>query len=115
MTVEVHIEDGVGTIALARPDRLNAFDEATIGAFAAAATRLANDADTRAILVTGQGRAFCAGLDLRFALVCSPGSFPPKGFLDGARAIARSLAGDLGPPPVTRRRAPCQCTEVVRG
>ncbi len=53
-------------IALNRPDRLNALDEATLEALARALER-AEDASVRAVLLRGEGRAFCAGQDLREA------------------------------------------------
>ncbi len=57
--------DGVLTITLNRPDRLNAWTptmgEELIAAFDAAD----GDDDVRAIIVTGAGRGFCAGADLR--------------------------------------------------
>ena len=64
---ELRIEtaDGVRTLTLDRPDALNALTiplkEALRDAFVAAAT----DEDVRAIVLTGAGRAFCAGQDLR--------------------------------------------------
>ena len=60
----VEKSDGVMTITLNRPDKLNAFSrsmrEELIAAFDAADT----DDDVRVIIVTGAGRAFCAGADL---------------------------------------------------
>jgi enoyl-CoA hydratase/carnithine racemase len=56
--------DGVLTITLNRPDRLNAFT-ATMGEELIAAFDAADaDDDVRAVVVTGEGRAFCAGADL---------------------------------------------------
>jgi 2-(1,2-epoxy-1,2-dihydrophenyl)acetyl-CoA isomerase len=52
-------------ITLDRPDVLNAFDEALTGALAAAVDDAARDATVRALVVTGAGRAFSAGQDLR--------------------------------------------------
>jgi enoyl-CoA hydratase/carnithine racemase len=62
--IGLEIADGIGTVTLDRPDRLNAFTAAMarelIGAFSA----LDADDAVRVVLVTGRGRAFCAGADL---------------------------------------------------
>lgn len=66
-TLRYELADGVLTLTLNRPDRLNAFTsqmgEELIAAFDAADA----DDDVRAIVMTGEGRAFCAGADLQKA------------------------------------------------
>jgi 2-(1,2-epoxy-1,2-dihydrophenyl)acetyl-CoA isomerase len=52
------------TITLNRPHRLNAFNDAMHVALAAALEAAEADTDCRALLITGAGRAFCAGQDL---------------------------------------------------
>lgn len=56
--------DGVLTITLNRPDKLNSFNEEMHHAFRAALQRAHDDAAVRAVLLTGSGRGFCAGQDL---------------------------------------------------
>lgn len=51
-------------IVLNRPDRLNAFNDEMHGALMQALEEAAADAGCRAVLLTGEGRAFCAGQDL---------------------------------------------------
>ncbi len=64
-TIQVHAADGILTIKLNRPDRLNAFT-AEMGVELGAALRLAQRDDAiRCIVLTGNGRGFCAGQDLR--------------------------------------------------
>ncbi|HEX4016135.1 MAG TPA: enoyl-CoA hydratase/isomerase family protein, partial [Frankiaceae bacterium] len=53
------------TITLNRPDELNAMSWELIGAFDAAVSKAAADPSVRAVLVTGSGRAFSAGGDLK--------------------------------------------------
>lgn len=60
--IRTTIEDGIGTIVLARPDRRNALTPDMLRAIAAAATELGGTCD--AILMFGDGPAFCAGFDL---------------------------------------------------
>ena len=58
------VEDGVATITLNRPDRLNAFNtQMMVDMIAAFDVTDADDA-VRAVIVTGAGRGFCAGADL---------------------------------------------------
>ncbi|MFZ0217225.1 MAG: enoyl-CoA hydratase-related protein [Candidatus Dormiibacterota bacterium] len=56
--------EGVATITLHRPDRLNAWNRQMSAAFADALDTAERDHETRAIVLTGAGRGFCAGADL---------------------------------------------------
>jgi enoyl-CoA hydratase/carnithine racemase len=58
------VADGVATITLHRPERLNAFTPVMAAELAGAAAAADADDDVRVVLVTGAGRAFCAGADL---------------------------------------------------
>jgi 2-(1,2-epoxy-1,2-dihydrophenyl)acetyl-CoA isomerase len=68
------IADGVATITLDRPDALNALTIPLKHELLAALDRAASDIEVRAIVLTGAGRAFCAGQDLRERL--EPGAPP---------------------------------------
>jgi|SRR5262245_29356536 len=72
--LRVETADGIATVTLDRPDALNALTiplkEALIDAF----TTIAADREVRAIVLTGAGRAFCAGQDLQERL--EPGAVP---------------------------------------
>jgi len=63
--VRLERDGGVAIITLDRPEALNAFDEAATSALAAAITEVASDSALRAVVITGSGRAFSAGQDLR--------------------------------------------------
>ena len=56
--------DGIAVVTLTRPDRLNAIGTDTLAALDAALTQLEADASVLAFVVTGEGRAFCAGADI---------------------------------------------------
>ena len=58
------VEDGIATITLNRPEKLNAFTNTMRLELIAAFDRIDADDDVRAVIVTGAGRAFCAGADL---------------------------------------------------
>ena len=56
---------GTATITLNRPRQMNSLDVATKEALLAAVTDLADDRDVRCVVITGTGRAFCVGQDLK--------------------------------------------------
>jgi len=58
------VEDGIATITLNRPDRLNAFTSQMMADLIAAFDQTDCDDSVKAVIVTGAGRAFCAGADL---------------------------------------------------
>ncbi|MDB5454623.1 MAG: enoyl-CoA hydratase, partial [Caulobacter sp.] len=58
------VEDGVATITLNRPDKLNAFTAAMMRDLLTVFDHTDADDAVRAVIVTGAGRAFCAGADL---------------------------------------------------
>jgi 2-(1,2-epoxy-1,2-dihydrophenyl)acetyl-CoA isomerase len=64
-TVVLDIDDGVATITLNRPDALNALTVPMKQELLAAFRSVERDAAVRAVILTGAGRAFCAGQDLR--------------------------------------------------
>jgi enoyl-CoA hydratase/carnithine racemase len=64
-TINVGRSGAVYTIALARPERLNAINAQMVAELNAAMTAAERDEDVRAILLHGEGRAFCAGFDLK--------------------------------------------------
>jgi enoyl-CoA hydratase/carnithine racemase len=58
------LEDGILTLTLNRPDRLNAWTATMAQELISALDRADSDDEVRAVIVTGAGRAFCAGADL---------------------------------------------------
>jgi enoyl-CoA hydratase/carnithine racemase len=63
-TILYSVADGILTVTLNRPERLNAFNREMQGEMIDAFDRADADDDVKAIIVTGAGRAFCAGADL---------------------------------------------------
>ena len=63
--VLVDLADGVATVTLNRPGAMNSLDIATKDALLAALQRVADDPAARCVVLTGTGRAFCVGQDLR--------------------------------------------------
>jgi enoyl-CoA hydratase/carnithine racemase len=62
--VTIAIENGIAEVTLNRPEKLNAFDLAMFEAVSAAGNRLADEPGLRAVVLTGAGKGFCAGIDI---------------------------------------------------
>ncbi len=90
--------DGIATLTLNRPQSLNALSRELMERLAATIDELGNDRRVRVLILTGAGRAFCAGLDLK-ELGTGRGSL---GGTDGARvadpasALERFAAPAIG-------------------
>lgn len=63
-TLKYEVEDRILTLSLNRPDKLNAFTVEMANELVAAFERASEDDAVGAVVVTGEGRAFCAGMDL---------------------------------------------------
>ena len=63
-TIRYEVKDGIATLTLSRPDKLNAFTGVMMNEMIDAFDRADDDDAVRAVIVTGDGRAFCAGADL---------------------------------------------------
>lgn len=82
-------ENGIATITLNRPEKLNAMRGKTTGEIRSAIEDTASDMDVRVLVVTGAGRAFCAGVDMKLA----PGELSVVRTRKGA--LLQNLAGGL--------------------
>ena len=83
--IQLRVEEGVAHVELARPDKLNAMDRDMFAAIGDAFRALGRDPAVRAILLSGQGKHFTAGLDLDYA----SRQFPPSN--DPGRAAEARL------------------------
>jgi enoyl-CoA hydratase/carnithine racemase len=59
------VEDGVATVRLNRPDRRNALNTAVLSGLRTLFDRLDDDPSVRVVVVRGEGKAFCSGMDLQ--------------------------------------------------
>ena len=76
ITLKIEIENEIAVLHLNRPDSLNAFDTMMRREFVAAARQLTLDESVRVVVLTGAGRAFCAGADLSEPRQDADGSIP---------------------------------------
>lgn len=90
--VSYEVSEGVATLTLNRPERLNTISGPMLDELARLLVKAGEDRDVRAIILTGTGRAFCAGLDLGAA---------QKGEGIGSSSAAFSATIDLRNTPPT--------------
>ncbi len=91
-TISYEVEDSIATLTLDRPDKLNAVDPTMERELLEVFDVIDADDDARAVVVTGRGRAFCAGADLSSA---------GAGF-DVVRRAQERGTEDVGPGDVPR-------------
>lgn len=100
--LEVRIHDAVGHIRLNRPEKRNALDRTMIDELYDAVTELSNDAGVRAMVIGGNGPAFCAGADLAYLQALSEFSILEN--MEDSAALARTLRSIWeSPKPVIAR------------
>ena len=97
-TLKYDVEDGVATITINRPDAANAMSPLCAAEINAVSLEVDADPGVRAVVITGNGKMFCAGGDL--------GAFAAAG--DDARQLILKMAGDLhmGLSRLARNAAP---------
>lgn len=100
-SVRYDVAGGVATVTINRPDAMNACDESVRTGLREAFDRAADDADVRAVLLTGAGdRAFCVGQDLKELLPLYEANDPDfTGIVEGFNGVATALA-ELPKPTV---------------
>ncbi len=103
--VSVAVEDRLAVITLNRPEAYNAFNEALMCPFLEEVTRLATDDSVQAVVVTGAGKAFCAGGDLK-TILANP---------DGTRSMLHRLAAKFHSAVVEMRRMPKPVIAAING
>lgn len=106
-TIDLGIRDGIATITLDREERLNAFTREMQEDLASALDRTDADPEVTCVIVTGRGRAFCAGADLaagkssfdrgrgefRMAENADAGGILARRILDSAKPIIGAING----------------------
>jgi len=98
--VAVEVDGAVGTVTLNRPDKLNSFTVEMVEELKDALTMLAGSAAVRVIVLTGAGRAFCAGADVGLlrSLIEKFDEATGRRLVDGMRGVAAIMR--QAPQPV---------------
>ncbi len=91
--VTVSVSGAVADVKLNRADKLNALDAAMFRALVDAGRRLAQDASVRAVVLSGTGRGFCAGLD--FMSFMAMRGQPAEGGAPSAGGLLDRRAGEI--------------------
>ena len=96
-TLIVEKKDGIATVTLNRPDRLNALNSELMTELGRALDEIDADAAMRCLLLTGAGRGFCSGADLASGDLNSDGGMPDLGraLHDKYHPVIRRLAAYL--------------------
>jgi len=98
-TIRYQVEDRVATITLDRPAKMNAFTTGMMHELIDACDRIDADDDVRAVVITGEGRAFCAGADISGGtdgfVTEGDASHSPDGTLNYGAQAARDGGGRL--------------------
>ena len=91
--VRVEIADGVGTLTLNRPEKLNAFIGEMRTEIARGVDALGADDAVRAVIITGAGRAFCAGADVKYMtrLIETQALDEALALVEGGREVATAI------------------------
>ena len=98
-TILFDVEDGVASVTLNRPERMNAWNDTLAGELRKAMTACDRDDTIRSVVVTGAGRAFCAGADL------SGGGDSFRGRGDRRTRRGSAPAGTAATPAPSRGRS----------
>jgi len=113
--VSITIEEGVAHVVLNRPDKMNALDHAMFAGIVDAGERLRTDPAVRAVVISGAGRAFCAGLDMQnFSRMEQEGSSKPL-FADDVTTRTHGIANTAQRVAMVWRRVPVPVIAAVHG
>lgn len=86
---------GIARVCLSRPEKLNALDLPLFEAISNEATRLRSDRSIRAVILSGHGRAFCTGLDVKTIVKDNPKKTVDR-LLERPQGSSGNLAQDVG-------------------
>ncbi|GGC66030.1 crotonase/enoyl-CoA hydratase family protein [Chelatococcus reniformis] len=81
--ISIRVTDGVADVKLTRSEKMNALDHGMFEALVEAGEKLKADRSVRVVVLSGEGRAFCAGLDM--------GNFSNMAEGSGGKAVPRDL------------------------
>src|SRR5215468_9901241 len=104
-TIEIRQDQGISQIYLNRPEKYNALNLEMVTELAMSLVKLAKDDSVRGVLITGSGKAFCAGGDLKWAME----------FSENAHASFHVLASQLHLAVIEMRRMKKPVVAAING
>ena len=111
--VSISLENHIANVRLTRADKMNALDPAMFQGIIAAGEELAVMKGVRAVVLSGEGRSFCAGLDM--ASMGSVGSNPSGGGSHSLTARTHGNANDFQQVAMLWRKLPMPVIAAVHG
>jgi enoyl-CoA hydratase/carnithine racemase len=93
--VTFRVEGGVADVRLNRPEKLNALDLAMFDALVETGEQLAQDRSVRAVVLSGEGRGFCAGLDFSSFQAMAGRQEPDHSAVTGRSAVTGGLGARI--------------------
>jgi enoyl-CoA hydratase/carnithine racemase len=90
--VIISMQDGVADVRLNRPEKMNALDPAMFEGLVETGKALAGDRSLRAVVLSGEGRAFCAGLDFASFMSMANRERPARNLVDREHGSAANFA-----------------------
>lgn len=90
-----HIEDSILTLTINRPEKLNALNQDILNEFSANFARVKDDKAIKGLIITGEGKAFCAGADIKRLAECNAQT--GYAFAEAGQRVFRELE-TLGKP-----------------
>lgn len=90
------LDGGIADVRLNRPDKMNALDGAMFQGLADAGEALKGDGSVRVVVLSGEGRGFCAGLDFSSFQAMAGGGAPAADAADGKPERDRGSLGAIG-------------------
>jgi enoyl-CoA hydratase/carnithine racemase len=115
--IDFKVENNIAHVHLVRGDKMNALDHDMMDALIEAGERLHTDKNIRAAVISGQGKAFCAGLDMgNFAKMANPSEEKKSSVSEGRLAErTHGLANRPQKCGVTWREAPVPVIAAAHG
>lgn len=109
-SVSITLDDGIATLAIDRPQVMNALAASTIREMREALRGVREDTRARVLVITGQGRAFCTGADLNDAEIALDGPLAER-----PRLLDRLMAQEINPLMVEIQTFPKPTIAAVNG
>lgn len=114
--VTIDVRDHVADVRLNRPEKMNAVNAAMWSAITEAGESLADRDDVRAVVLSGNGRAFCAGLDMEsFAQMAGGSSEPPANAESGEQKASRIKETIFQRAAMVWKRLPVPVIAAIHG